>query len=171
MKRCGEEGVTPVSLGTGGGVAALREPRGPVGQGRQAERGMHVEEGPDDLFSLLGLPGADGIDELAAGPDERSHALEELSLPVGVPENVALHGSPPDVGMAGQRSEPGAGRVEKNGIEEVSKRRLASVEKRIAPPKPSQVLPGLTRGIILCFPIKDPTEYAPVSLNFVISTK
>jgi len=31
-----------------------------------------------------------------------------------------------------------------------TKTRLATVERKIAPPKPSQVLPGLMRGIILC---------------------
>ena len=34
---------------------------------------------------------------------------------------------------------------------------LAAVETPIAPAKPSQVLPGLMRGIILCLPMRDPT--------------
>ena len=38
-----------------------------------------------------------------------------------------------------------------------TKSRLASVEKTSAPAKPSQVLPGLMRGIILCRPISEPT--------------
>ena len=35
---------------------------------------------------------------------------------------------------------------------------LTRVETTIAPPKPSQVLPGLMRGIILCLPISEPTH-------------
>ncbi len=46
-----------------------------------------------------------------------------------------------------------------------------TVETKIAPPKPSQVLPGLMRGIILCLPMSEPTTYAPISLNFVTRMK
>ena len=35
--------------------------------------------------------------------------------------------------------------------------RLAPVETTIAPAKPSHVLPGLMRGIILCRPMSEPT--------------
>ena len=36
-------------------------------------------------------------------------------------------------------------------------RTLAAVETTTAPAKPSHVLPGLMRGIILCLPMSDPT--------------
>ena len=48
---------------------------------------------------------------------------------------------------------------------------LASVDSAIAPANPSQVFPGLMRGIILCRPMSEPTTYAPVSLNLVTRMK
>ena len=41
--------------------------------------------------------------------------------------------------------------------EEMRKEYAGQVDTTIAPPKPSQVLPGLMRGIILCLPISEPT--------------
>ena len=53
----------------------------------------------------------------------------------------------------------------------VAANQLATVETTIAPAKPSHVLPGLMRGIILWRPISEPTAYAPESLNFVTRMK
>jgi len=48
---------------------------------------------------------------------------------------------------------------------------LIKVEITIAPANPSQVFPGLIRGIILCLPNNEPDKYAPVSLNLVTRMK
>src|SRR5204863_9266832 len=122
-----EKSVAGVALGTRRRVAAVRKRRRPTGKGSRRECRVALPEGTDDALSLLGLSRADRVHEPPAGPNERRHALEQLPLPLSVADEVALVRAPADVGMAGQRSEPGAGRVEENGVEGSAERRPARV--------------------------------------------
>ncbi len=71
----------------------------------------------DHVFSLLGLEGTDGVDQMPTRLEPRPPFAKDLGLRLAVLGKVGLAETPPDFGLAPEGSEPGARGIDQNPIE------------------------------------------------------
>ena len=91
-------------------------------QGHRTEIRLRLEEAGDHLFVLLGLAGTGRIDESAARPHRSGRGGQDPELQRRDGVEVGCGAPPLDVGIAAQRAQPRAGRVDEDAVEDRGKR-------------------------------------------------
>ena len=88
---------------------------------------MRREELGDDVVGLDPHGRADRVDEHAAGANQRRDAVEQRALQRREPRQVIGPAAPAQLGVAAERPQPGARRVDQDGVEGPAHRRPARV--------------------------------------------
>src|SRR5215207_10302967 len=118
FQRRDEEAVNVVAVGPGARGAVGEQERGGCGGGLDLfEIRVGLEEGGDDLFILLPLDRAGGVDEAPAAAQDAGGLRENSSLHRGQLAEAFEREAPAYLGVVAQRARARTGRIHEHAVE------------------------------------------------------